>query len=102
MNKKLIGLTIFLSFIIILTAACGSKSTESGQDANPNTSNSDTQVEKQAEEINVIMIADPWVDVISEFGKKYEQETGIKVNVEAYGHTNAKLFWGRNNLHPLM
>lgn len=62
---------VLLSFLLVLLTACSGQTGSSNAEDNT---------------LRVIMIADPWVDVMKEFGQKYEKETGIKVEVSAYSY----------------
>jgi multiple sugar transport system substrate-binding protein len=78
MKKKKTLVAGFLSLSLLGLTACGNN-TSSSQPSNSSAGN-DTK------SLRVIMIADPWVDVMKKFGDEYEKKTGIKVQVDSYSY----------------
>jgi len=92
------GMLVLLSLIMVyVLAACSgsnnsnnnggnggaASNSEAGSKSDNGASGSDSG---KVDSLRLIMVNDPWVDAAKSFAARYEDETGIKVEVEAYGY----------------
>lgn len=73
------ALPAVLAGTLLLTSACSNDKPE-GSTAAENTNNGTPK------SLKIIMIADPWVDVMKNFGAEYEKATGIQVQIDSYSY----------------
>ncbi|CAM4089279.1 extracellular solute-binding protein [Paenibacillus alkaliterrae] len=68
------------------SAGSASSNANTGQSASESTDEGNSPSVGKVDSLRMIMINDPWVETAKDFASLYEEETGIKVEVESYGY----------------
>src|SRR5690625_2825188 len=81
MNKRVKILATLLSLVLLLIISFGCSS---GKENEPTTGETDDQTQQESIELRIIGANHPWMEAIEPLIPEFEEQTGIKINLEKY------------------